>query len=130
MEDPETEEVDKMEQHFHSKAVVIYETTNIEEIYKEMRDVILEKTVSFEANKSGWQFSRVLYLYINISPYTPIQPSSYIPTQERISPRKAIQNIQNRYDNKCFMWTMGAFYRASLGINVNNPQRLTKELKS
>ena len=39
--------VDKMEQHFHSKAEVINETTNIEEKYRDVRDIILEKAISF-----------------------------------------------------------------------------------
>ena len=121
MKDPATGAVDKMEQPFHSKAVVIYETTNIEEIYREMRDVVLEKAISFEGNKSGWQFSQVRYLDINIAPYTPPQASSYLPTPKRMRYRNAIQNIQNRSDNKCLMWTMGAFLRDSLGITVHNP---------
>ena len=111
--DPATGEVDKMEQHFHSDPVWIYGPTNIKEKYKEMRDVILEKAVSFQGEKSGRksgrQFRQVHYLDINISPCTPIQPSSYIPTPERIRYRNPIINIQNRSDNKCFVWTMGSF---------------------
>ena len=99
-----TGKVVKITQHFHSEVILINEATNIEEKYREIRDTILEKVANFQPQKSRLQFSQVLYLDINISPYKPLDRSSYLPTPEYIRYRNAIQNIQNRFDHKCFIW--------------------------
>mgnify|MGYP001792700937 CR=1 FL=1 len=64
-----------------------------------------------------------------MSPFKPLSAGSYIPTPKKIGYRKGIQNIQNKSDHKCIMWVMAAALRASLGIKVHDPQKLTKELK-
>ena len=109
--------------------IEIYENTNIAEKYREMVESMLEKIATFQPQKSGWQFDQLLSLDINIAPFRPLSASSYIPIPTKRGYKNCIINIQNKSDNKCFMWTMGAALRAALGIKVHDPQRLTKELK-
>ena len=126
--DPETGEGEKMTRYFHSEVEEIYEATSIAEKYREMRNLILEKVATFQPEKSAWQFDQINSLDISIVPFRLLAGTSFIPTPKKIGYRKAIQNIQNRFDHKCFMYTMGAALRAALGIIDKNPQRLTKEL--
>ena len=59
---PITGEVETMTHHFHSEAKVIYESTNISEKYREMRDDILEKVANYHPEESNWQFTQVRYV--------------------------------------------------------------------
>ena len=43
---------------------------------------------------------------LNISEYKPGKRSSYIPLPDNISGKKAINNLENKYGPKCFMWSI------------------------
>ena len=57
-------------------------------------------------NGSGWILERVEKNFLNSYDYTPINIGSYIPTPEAIAAKKAVINIQNKNDNKCFEYSV------------------------
>ena len=121
--DPATGEVEEMTHYFHGDVIEIYETINIVEKYREMRDLILEKIATFQPQKSGWQFDQILSHDISIVPFRPLAGNSYIPTPKKIiGYRKAIVNVQNKSDNECFKWAVTS---AVYPQNTTNPERLS-----
>ena len=112
-----------MTHYFHGDVIEIYETINIVEKYREMRDLILEKIDTFQPQKSGWQFDQILSHDISIVPFRPLAGNSYIPTPKKIiGYRKAIVNVQNKSDNECFKWAVTS---AVYPQNTTNPERLS-----
>ena len=49
---------------------------------------------------------RVEFFFLNTHDYTPINIGSYIPTPKAIATKKAVINIQNKNDNKCFEYSV------------------------
>lgn len=47
-----------------------------------------------------------MLIELNILEYKPVKGSSYIPLPDNITEKKAIINHENKYDQKCFMWSI------------------------
>ena len=60
----------------------------------------------FQNQGSGWQFDQVEYFDINIDPFEPLCGSLYIPLPQKLASKKAIINVKNEKDNKCFTWAV------------------------
>ena len=91
---------------FHSKKnKIILESTDVYEVYQEMIDEIEEEIQKVEhAHGSGWSFVKVESLVLHTSIWNPINASSYIDLPPFLKNKKAIINMKNKDDNKCFMW--------------------------
>jgi hypothetical protein len=59
---------------------------------------------------------------VNINKYNPLRASSYIKLPEVLANKKAIINVKNENDNKCFLWSI----LAALYPVCENPQRVSK----
>jgi hypothetical protein len=55
---------------------------------------------------SGWNLVRISEFTIHISHYRPLVGSSYIKSPKFIEEKRAVVNVQNRKDNKCFRWAI------------------------
>ena len=51
---------------------------------------------------SGWSVGKVLELKLQSAKYNPIKGSSYFPLCKELQNKKAIINVQNKDDDKCF----------------------------
>ena len=60
-----------------------------------MTSRLIELSQQFQNQGSGWQFSKVETLDINIDPFEPFYGSSYIPLPKKIIDKKAIINVKN-----------------------------------
>ena len=90
---------------FHSKYKIITESTDVFEIYGEMVDEIEEKIQKLEQSEgSGWVFFQVENLTIHTNIWDPIKASSYIDLPKELKGKKAIVNMKNEDNNKCFLW--------------------------
>ena len=90
-----------------------------------MTSRLIELSQQFQNQGSGWQFSKVETLDINIDPFEPFYGSSYIPLPKKITDKKAIINVKNESNNYCFKWAVtSAIYTAK-----NNPERLNKNMR-
>ena len=56
---------------------------------------------------SGWVINRITRHFISLNRYMPLAAKSYIKLPPIIQNRKATINIQNKKDNKCFMYCLG-----------------------
>ena len=114
---------------FHSKGQkIITVATDPHEIYNEMRDEIEEKIQEVEqAEGSGWVFLEVKNLTLYTDIWDPIKASSYIDLPDELKNKKAIINMKNKDNNKCFLWCV---LRALNPSKDKHPSRIDKDLKS
>ena len=112
---------------FHSTYKIITESTDIYEIYAEMVDEIEEKIQKMEeVEGSGWYFFESENLTLHTDIWNPVKGSSYIDLPPELKNKKAIINMQNEDNNKCFLWCV----LRALNPKDDNPQRIDKDLKS
>ena len=113
---------------FHSVGYkIITEATDPHEIYNEMRDEIEEEIQKVEqAESSGWVFLEVENLTLHTDIWDPIKASSYIDLPEELKNKKALINMKNENDHKCFLWCV----LRALNPKDKNAERIDKDLKS
>ena len=91
---------------FNSTYKPILNMGEFDALYAEASNKILEAVGNFVKEGSGWQIEKATNLNLLISDYHPIRVGKYIPTPRSISHKKAILNIQNGEDSKCFKWSI------------------------
>ena len=57
-------------------------------------------------NCSIQNFKEILSLEIHTVDYKPIKGSSHIPLPDNLSKRKVMINLENKNDQKCFLWSI------------------------
>ena len=116
-----TGEETRNDAHFSSKQETIYEGTDLEDVYKNMENKILESFAKYQNNRSGWRLETINQLELIISKIDTIKTSSYIPLTKKLKAKKAIININN-YNQQCFKWCIT---RAFNPVRSNS-ERITK----
>ena len=113
---------------FHSIGQkIITESTDVNEIYGEMVDEIEEEIQKVEqAAGSGWVFLEVENLTLYTDIWDPIKAGSYIDLPKELKNKKAIINMKNEDNNKCFLWCV----LRALNPKDDHPERIDKDLKS
>ena len=74
--------------HFHSQIHIITQGTNMNDIYSQMTDKILESFGNFQKNGSGWRFNKIIQLDIHIDKYTPVSSKSWINLPKELKAKK------------------------------------------
>ena len=112
---------------FHSIGYkIITEATDPHEIYNEMVDEIEEEIQKVEqAEGSGWVFLEVENLTLHTDIWDPIKGSSYIDLPKELKNKKALINMKNENDHKCFLWCV----LRGLNPKDEHPERIN-DLKS
>ena len=91
---------------FHSDIEVNVERTDEDDIYNIMTDTILERIANLiNGNSDGgsdWTFYKVIKLELHTVSYRPLRGNTWIPLPKELADKKAIINMQNNKDNKCF----------------------------
>lgn len=97
----------------------IRETDAASVLYNESQDKILNTIETYLNTGSGWCVHRVRMLELNIVRYRPIHGanSSYIKLPPFIANKKAVINVKNPNDNKCFLWSVLAYLYNQPGRN-------------
>ena len=113
---------------FHSIGEkIITESTDPHEVYKEMIDEIEEEVQKVEhAAGSGWVFVEVENLTLHTDIWDPLKASSYIDLPKELKNKKAIINMKNEDNNKCFLWCV----LRALNPKDRDAERIDKDLKS
>ncbi|XP_065639695.1 uncharacterized protein LOC136072408 [Hydra vulgaris] len=88
---------------FSTKAEVVIQSTNLNELYERAKNKILELLSTFQQLGSS---------------------KSYIPHPKELAAKKAIINIKNE-DNECFKWCVARFFN----LKDDHPERVDKDLK-
>ena len=104
--DPDTKEDVTTTCYFSSNLKTITRKDTIDEEYRVMCNEILENVANFQRRGSGWIFRKVLNMYVHLNKYEPLSGSSYISLPKVLQSKKAIINITNQEDNKCFKWAV------------------------
>ena len=77
---------------------------------------------------SGYVIDNIFTHYLKINKFSPLAAKSYIPLIPEIANRKATINIQNKKDNKCFMYCLGRKFDPN--PEKNNLERVSKHLRN
>ena len=114
--------------YFNSKTKLITQSNNLNEIYEEITEYILELFSSYEGRGSGWKFMGIQYLEILITKVKHFGGSSYIELPLEIKNKKACVNVQNG-DQECFKYSiLAALHYDEIKFNPERPSKYTKWL--
>lgn len=123
----------KMDRHFNTKSSIITQTTDLRDYYQStIVEKIINKISDFQLMGSGWSIDAIIGLTINNCKLECFNGSSYMKLPKFIETKKAIINIQNFNDNKCFLWSvLAAIHHKEIKKNlhrVNNYKKYESEL--
>ena len=90
---------------FHSKTEVNFATTDSNELFSKMKEIVLEPLAKFQRQGSNWRFRSAFSLDLHTVKYVPLGGSSYIPLPRFLAAKKAIINLKNEVD-ECFKWAI------------------------
>ena len=90
-----------------------------------MVGIILENIAKYMAMGSDVRFHSIIQLEIHTVSYNPLKGETYIPLPKELAKKGAIINVQNKSNNKCFLWCV----LRALNLKENHPERIDEELK-
>ena len=111
---------------YHSRIELNLEATDEDELYETMIDTIEHKIQKHEAEESGWGFHSVIQLEMHTVAYKPLGGGSYIKLPQEIANKKAVVNMKNTNDEKCFLWSV----LRALNPVERDKERIDNKLKS
>ena len=117
--------------NFQSKTEITPESTNLDELWIEMVEQILENILVFQMNGPSCTFHSIVSLDIHSVRHKPLKGGSWVPTPKYLANKKALVNMKfrnvrtNALDNQCFKWCLAR----ALNLVKNHPERITKQLE-
>ena len=110
------------EAFFNSKAIIILNNKDIDEMLKTSATQILDKIGKWLSQGSGWMLDHIKGHFVNLVKYSPLNGSSYIELPKELkNPKKGLVNIKNENDNECFRWChLAKLYSSQV---KNHPER-------
>ena len=110
---------DIVEGYYSHPVKVIQSNNNVDTFYNNLKGMIEAWIDKYQERGSGFVFKNIKSVEVKIYKYVYQRASSYIPLQFKSS---NIINIQNKKDNKCFLWAiLSKLYPA-----VRDKERVTK----
>jgi len=101
---------------FQSKIEIVLESTDLDELWIEMCEQVLENLSKFEKSKgSGWSFDSIVSLHIHTAKYRPLTGGSYVKLPKFLEDKTALINMKfrnacaNVVDKQCFNWCVTRF---------------------
>jgi len=76
--------------NFQSKTVIVLESTNLNKLWIEMVEQILENISVFQMNGPGCTFHSIVSLDIHTEKYKPLKGGSWAPTPKFLANKKAL----------------------------------------
>ncbi|XP_015510307.2 uncharacterized protein LOC107217324 [Neodiprion lecontei] len=117
------------DKYFSTKNSEILRTTDLKDWFlRNVVDPTLKKMEEFEELGSGWAFSSIDNLRININKYNPMRVGSHIKLPSAIKNKTACVNVRNK-DNECFKWAvLSALHPCPNAQRVSNYKKYEREL--
>ncbi|XP_071150628.1 uncharacterized protein [Mytilus edulis] len=109
----------RIESHYSHPVEVVQTQNNLYTFYNNLIDKFEAWVDKFQERGSGFNFDGIKSVKVKLYKYEYQRASSYIPLQFKSS---NIINVQNKKDNKCFLWSI----LASLFPANKDKQRVTK----
>ena len=101
---------------FHGAMHTVLRKEQFEEAYQTSLQKIWKSFDIFIKNGSGWILDRVEKIFLNTYNYQPIGISSYISTPQAIVKKRAVVNVKNENNKKCFEYSvLAALYHDEIG---------------
>ena len=92
--------------NFKTPNSALFQSSDLEEVCADfIRNILLEKETC-ELAGSGFSFVRVLQMQIRINVYRPLGGSSYIQVPPEIVMKRAVVNVLNDTDERCFEYAL------------------------
>ncbi len=90
--DPEVKEA-----HFGDKTTIKLSDDDVNKMYDDVSEKILESLAKYRKEGSGWRLKIVVKLEIHTTEYNPVGRTSYIPSPEKLRGKKAVRttNVSN-----------------------------------
>ena len=108
---------------FHGAMHTVLRGEDFEEAFQTSLKKIWNSFDVYLKNGSGWILDRVEKIFLNSYDYTPIDISSFIPTPQAITKKKAVINIQNKSNKKCFEYSvLSALYHKEIKHHAERPE--------
>jgi len=106
--------------YLRSAMIRIYQESEIDEMIENIYRDLLLRNEHMLRNESGLSITKVHYMSIQISRFTPLAASGFKPLPIFLKKKKAILNIQNK-DDRCFGYAiLAALYNNQ---KIRNPER-------
>ena len=94
-------EIIKAKPFFNSGLKIFTVTTNIPEVYEEMKQQMIESFATYTSGGSGWIFPSIEKLFLKVDKYNSLKGEGYIDLPQAIKTKKVAINVKNK-DNRCF----------------------------
>jgi len=117
--------------NFQSKTAIVLKSTNLDELWTEIVEQILENIAVFQMNGSGWTFHSIVSLDIQTAKYKPLRGGTYNPFPKFLTSKKALFNIKfksekrRNEDVQCFKLCTAR----ALNPVKDHSERITKQLQ-
>ena len=117
--------------NFQSKTAMVLESANLDELWTEIVEQILENIAVFQMNGSGWTFHSTVSLDIHTVKYKPLRGGIYIPLPKFLASKKALINMKfksekrRNEDVQCFKLCIAR----TLNTVKDHPERITRQLE-
>jgi len=80
--------------NFQSKIAIVLESTNLDELWTEIAEQVLENIAVFQMNGSGWTSDSIVSLDIHTVKYKTLRGGIYIPLPKFLASKKALINMK------------------------------------
>ena len=120
-------EIIKAKLFFNSGLQVFTDTTNIPEVYEEMKQKMIESFATYTSGGSGWIFQGIEKLFLKVDKCNPLKGEGYIDLPQAIKTKKAVINVKNK-DNRCHKYAiLSALHHDEVDQkNTNSPSQYKK----
>lgn len=109
--------------YLQCRTKTITQTTNLDEWFRSnVMDSIMSNVDGLQENGSGWALQQINQMEVTYNKSVSLNANSYIPLPKIIKNKKAIVNVQNTDDEKCFLWAI----LSALHPAKDHSDRLTK----
>ena len=117
----ETIQIEPM--YLQTENYVFLRNSNLNDIYNDITRYIIGRHENISDNLEGtqWVLESIDSFRININRYDPLRAGSFIELPKILASKKAIINVKNENDNKCYLWSI----LAHLYPVEKNPQRVS-----
>ncbi|HET8686342.1 MAG TPA: hypothetical protein VFM18_06720, partial [Methanosarcina sp.] len=102
------------------KAVLLLDDTNLPQKITEMLCDANKRIDEYIERDSGWIFKNLKVIELGIERYRPFRGGSYIESPDWLRRKRAVINVVNKSDEKCFVWSV----LAHIFPQQKNPNRL------
>jgi len=109
-----------------TKSEMILHGSELDEWLEELVRTLLIKYETMPEKGSNWSLHQIIDFELHISKFIPLRGSSYIPLPSDIGNKKAVINVQNLNDNRCFAYSILGKKLTEIKPPIKDLQRMSR----